>query len=254
MDKLQSLFKLQTTLIEHYMKVYGLPPIPLVIDNAEHQDVVRHLVSSTIEELSESFTVFKHIYDLYTKEPDLTTVPEAFKELNHELSDTLHFFIELLLYCNVTPESIEGYTESFAAENNLTEAILPLGVLERLFFIVREIRAADGIKDNIINMVFKNIPEIYSGGKNINMKSIVEIPLLMWNITHNLHLAQNELKNKAWKQTKVPTDVLQFQKNILVSFMAFINLLSTLSHTAVSIHLLYKEKNDINLKRIESKY
>lgn len=255
MEKLQEIFNLQTTLVNHYIKIYGLPPIPLIIDNKKHQEVVRHLISSIIEELSESFTVFKKIYTLYVSEPDLTTIPKEFKAFNHELSDTFHFFIELLLYANVTPESLAGYVDTMMEEIDVSgQLITGSCTLTNLFFITKQMRYNQNIKDNRINPLFKDIEEIYKGGKNMDQQSIVELPLLMWDITHNLNLAQNELKNKLWVQTETKTQVMEFQNHLLNSFMGFINLLSVLSHNAESIYLLYKEKNGINLKRIESKY
>jgi len=92
-DKLEVMFRLQKELA----KKYGAK-IPVDLNTKEGQEAIRFLAWCVVEELAEAVNVLKN--RRWTK----TELPVDTDHFYEELSDTLLFFIELLLVAGFTPQ------------------------------------------------------------------------------------------------------------------------------------------------------
>lgn len=252
MCKLQEMLNKQRALITEYMVVYGLPPYPLTIDLKEHQEVARHLISSIIEELSEAYTPMDlFVSQLNSNDSDKPNSTLLY-EINMELADSLHFFLELLIYCNITEDSLKEFSDKQLETLNFPELIGD-NTWHNLFFEAHEFNHAEGVESRR-NRAIVQTDYPFNGGTNLTSAVLEQAEKYLWQITHALNLAQNELKNKAWKQTEVKTDVNKFQVLVGRTFMVYICLLALLNHTPHSMYEVYLIKNKANLKRIKTKY
>lgn len=75
-----------------------------------------------------------------------------------------------------------------------------------------------------------------------------------WKITYKLGLAMNFLRNKAWKQSQVPTDELRFRQALLVAFVALIEAWENLGCSLADLYNYYMRKHAVNKFRQRSKY
>jgi len=93
----------------------------------------------------------------------------------------------------------------------------------------------------------------------LSMDDPVYLPFGLNNIMHEINyyifIARNELKNKPWKQTQLPTDKETFfdrlrQAGVMINVMLY----SNLRLTSEEIYTNYMKKNTINKFRQKSQY
>lgn len=75
-----------------------------------------------------------------------------------------------------------------------------------------------------------------------------------WAVVRELGRAMNCLKNKPWKQTHMETDVLKYQRHLIMSLVRWIAFARSLKMTAMNIYDLYFRKSEVNKFRIKSSY
>lgn len=71
---------------------------------------------------------------------------------------------------------------------------------------------------------------------------------------HDLGMTCHLLKNKAWKQSHMLTDLAEYRTRYARAFQSYINLCVTCKMDAQSIFELYFRKSEVNKFRIQSQY
>lgn len=75
-----------------------------------------------------------------------------------------------------------------------------------------------------------------------------------WDFTKQLGIAMNFLRNKAWKQSQVPTDEGRFRAAVVLAFSELMSLWGILGCTYEDIYMYYMRKHAVNKFRQRSNY
>lgn len=262
-DKLVGIFNLQRGLIDHYIRIEGLPLYPLDMDLKLHQATMRDFISRGIEELSEAHECYRDLFEVLSN--NHSARPELVVALNEELSDTLHFFTEAMIYAGLTPLDIESYANRVLSDRGMDLSELPpetYGSLDKLLLLSQFYFLEGPHKLMDLTLYGFNASTWIAADPQyepIIKGYVVSSPLLRlnaelsWEITYHFNMARNCLKNRPWKQTDEHTNIEKFQECMLLGFRAFVNLLWSLGHTNESIYSIYYHKNIINQNRIADK-
>lgn len=73
-------------------------------------------------------------------------------------------------------------------------------------------------------------------------------------IVMRLGLSANCLKNKPWKETQMPTDLIVFRQKLLKAWESVCLMWHNLGCDIDELYVLYKKKNTVNLFRQRTKY
>jgi hypothetical protein len=76
----------------------------------------------------------------------------------------------------------------------------------------------------------------------------------LWQITHQLNITRNLLKNRPWKQTQVMSKELDYQEALVISFIMYLGFLASNGFDGSSLFELFYRKQQLNLWRINSNY
>ena len=289
--KLEQIYSLQKELIENYITIESLPNYPIDVQSKKSQSLIKDFIGRVIEELSESFESIQTIHTLWEpkrgkyEEFTLEEKEKIFSELQNateEISDALHFFIELLIYCNIQPSHIESYIEDISKDTTLYEKIIQNeDTLENTMIIggqillnpyftknseLRVTQLADypqvynrfPILENI-SLPHKEFTDLEMGlmqfGKNYSSFDYnISLKVFFWDITYYLNIARNCLKNKPWKQSQMLTDLVKFRKLIIHALVLFMGTCSIMGISSGNLYRNYFKKNRINKFRQQSKY
>jgi hypothetical protein len=100
-DIIVEIFDRQKQLMAKYKEIEQLPAAPVSLHTASGQRVIKDFAWRTVEELTESFEAFE-------KHPGAEVV--ARQHALEELADSVHFFVELLVFAGISP--IQCYTRT----------------------------------------------------------------------------------------------------------------------------------------------
>lgn len=291
---LEELFSLQKGLLDDYIKIEGLPQYPININTKKSQVLIKDFIGRVIEELAEGYESVLSVKELtFTHKYwyNLGTAIESSEErkgfelaishlqnVSEEMVDALHFFLELLIYVNITPEDLKNwfinqYTHKRGLKEyieNVTKGKYDLNnTLDMLGFTFQIMEKGPTIVPyNSIDLLEKY--KITHDEKGIDLRYLtmsssittsgvsIDYPGVLWGITYVLNLARNCLKNKPWKQSGVITDENNFRSMIIEAFVAmmvlFRNMLRGKPEWYDDLYWLYFKKNQVNHFRIKSKY
>lgn len=266
---LDEIFKLQLTLVNEYIRIERMPQYPLKLDIKADQVIIKDLIARIVEELGEAYESFLILQSIFNKfipaNPGLhfnlpagllpDTFEHALYNFNEELSDALHFYMELLIFTGIYDsrdmEHIlknKGYTSPFPG----TPDIPGLLIMSRHFLL--KIKAlypkASGLK--IVAPISDEFCRC--GSFSIQKDTDAAVMHLSWLVTYYLQLARNSLKNKPWKQTGMITDHKNYYSNLYDGFIVLFGLFQYFGMTEQDVYTLYYKKNQINHFRIKSKY
>lgn len=291
---LEELFSLQKGLLDDYIKIEGLPQYPININTKKSQVLIKDFIGRVIEELAEGYESILSVKELtFTHKYwyNLGTAIESSEErkgfelaishlqnISEEMVDALHFFLELLIYVNITPEDLKNwfinqYTHKRGLKEyieNVTKGKYDLNnTLDMLGFTFQIMEKGSTVGPyNSIDLLEKY--KITHDEKGIDLRYLtmsslittsgvsIDYPGVLWGITYVLNLARNCLKNKPWKQSGVITDENNFRSMIIEAFVAmmvlFRNMLRDKLEWYDDLYWLYFKKNQVNHFRIKSKY
>ena len=259
-DCLVQIFELQKELIDHYVKIEGLPPYPLNLDLKQNQLLIKDFSARIVEELGECFESYIMMEKVMFNEngPDQDVAINHLQNLNEELSDALHFYIELLIFSGIDNSGIFDYINN--NKQNQRYSLFYDGMVTKKNTIGMGLYLMESptpyyncgtwiISDKDLK------DEFLRGGRYLGTIGYKErFKVLLWDITYNLQMARNALKNKPWKQTQMLTDKFTYRQFLCETFMSFCRLFVFLGMTEESIMEIYFKKNRINKFRIVSKY
>ena len=264
---LEDIYGLQKVLLDHYINIEGLPQFPIDVNTKANQVMLKDFTSRIIEELAEGYESFEELierlkatnFNVLMLSSD--TLKVALQNFNEELSDALHFFIELLIYANVQPDDILRYYRKFTPlhsedDNDSGDVINIIGKGPEL--IGSKFESNDYTHDKHKFSVLNNPDKLHTIGNSFTLGSDIEpnnkLSLYLWEITYKLNMSRNCLKNKPWKQSGVMTDEIKYQAYLVEAFIYFIKTLFAFGADSEVIHYIYFKKNMVNRFRIESKY
>lgn len=205
MDRLDQLFAAQLELIHKIGSVYSQNGFDAWtkapdLEDRVHQAHVKYVAWCFIEEMVEAVDA-----------PDDKSI--------EEIVDALHFLLELMIFCGMTPEELYHRTIKSVG----TQAVETIDRFDYLFFSIGVSHLADGM-----------------------------VPLER--VTVAAGRAMYELKQKPWRVTPRHTDVEGLRSSLGVLFHAFILFAITKGVTAKQVYLGYFHKNGINHNRVQEKY
>lgn len=262
---LETIFDLQKTLLEGYIKIEKLPSYPINIHVKDSQLLIKDFIARVVEELSEAFESYEKLCDIYLSDEPLSAKPildekvmPLLNNFNEELADALHFFVELLIYCNIDAHSIQAYYKKLLEGKGLSDYIFN-NTLETGFNYGRHINLQfETYRLSYIQPAIKIIADeqenYLKGGSRVSGNIKVAYSIKLWEVTHNLNLCRNMLKNKPWKQSQMVADEDQFQEQLMESFLHMMCLFDLVGLDEPSISILYFKKNKVNLFRQQSNY
>jgi hypothetical protein len=210
-DKLIEMFKKQRLLMGKYEGIElsnGLlqtPEIPVSLDDNKGQARLKDFFWRVTEEIAEAIEAY---FD------------DELDHFHEELSDALHFYIEVMILSGAHPEQFRNCPTD-------------MDLLELIF------TQEDDLSGEMIDKGFN---------KGVLIKQLA-VDVIIW-----MGLAANCLKNKPWKQTHMKTDREKYEMNLLNGFHGFIRLCKCAGFDANSLYNMYFKKNEVNKFRQESKY
>lgn len=212
-DVLGAIFTRQQQLMDKYRDIEGMPP-SFDVRTRETQVWVKDFLWRITEEICEALEYFrdgKSKYDPLVRE---------------ELSDALHFFVEMCLILGIDSKQLIQLSSNYMSKN--------AGRPEN--FSVKDL---DGLYKWIL----------------LNLKPRNPAPTTMaFEVIYDLGLIGNTMKNKPWKQTDVDTDVAKLQGLVGQAFVSLIILFHSFGIPYEEIYTVYWKKSVINKFRQDSKY
>jgi len=253
---LEEIFNLQEALLIGYIEKEKLPPYPVDLCIKEHQILVKEMASRVIEELSEAFDVYLKIFESISNNKPRMGLDAIVNSGAMEIADVTHFMIELLLYANVDAQAMFMYYEYLLKEGELIPSLYDKDNLTKtalMFARYRNIKENYTIRDYNVKMVTPvyEIKESYQNVFNrVHPKYLQDLQVMLWDFTHSLKKADNQLKNRAWRLAEKQTDVDKYQSQLMEAWLVFTQLLDFIGiKSEVVLYDIYKAKNIINLER-----
>lgn len=294
---LEELFSLQKGLLDDYIKIEGLPQYPININTKKSQVLIKDFIGRVIEELAEGYEsilsvkeltfTHKYWYNLGTaigsseERKGFELAISHLQNVSEEMVDALHFFLELLIYVNITPEDLKNwFIDQYTHKRGLKEYIEGVtkgkydlnNTLDMLGFTFSILEKGQATSNSIhfIDLLDKYQVLHTHDEKGIDLRYLtmgsvvytsglsIDYPGMLWGITYVLNLARNCLKNKPWKQSGVITDENNFRAMVIEAFVAMMVLFRYMLREKPEwyddLYWLYFKKNQVNHFRIKSKY
>ena len=263
---LEKIFQLQEDLMLGYLEVEDdFPKWPLDLRQKKNHHFIRDLMGRIIEELVEASNTYEELSEVVLSNKKLAPgqLSEILATCNEELSDALHFFIELLIFITIDEGSIKSYYKKCAEENLIPESIYDEdNILGTALGYAMFCNNKMGL--NLRGMNVKNIqPETYGfednnctkGFRNFHPEYLNNLVQINWFLIRKLYTAQNKnLKNKPWKKQESDVNVGIFQLDLMEAFLAFMQLVVYLGLDEMAVYEIYAKKNAINLERQKNNY
>lgn len=270
---LEKIYELQKELIDHYVKIEGLPPYPIDVNTKKSQVIIKDFVGRVVEELAEGYESMVLIDQLSTKNLSWSfnyNSIEFGQCLNHlqnvseEMADAMHFMVELLIFVNIQPEDILNYIAKETGDkfDNLFRNV---GNYNNVIDIAMKYGCALFIRELDINVKGVNLLEVldsddledielYQAAHIYNHYYYIQFKEALWDVTYHLNIARNFLKNKPWKQSQMMTDEVRFQAEIVRGFIKMMGAFALIDITPENLFHIYFKKNRANAFRIRSNY
>jgi hypothetical protein len=284
-DYLQGIYNLQKELIDHYVKIEGLPSYPLNVNTKPSQILLKDFTGRVIEELAEAYEAMEFVAD--SLKPILTDIYQLrqgdesvvddelmgkfqivanhLQNVGEELADALHFFVELLIYANINPGDLDRYADAHLKNDpnhpNTKPSLSKLQILGMRtiqdMYTEEPYRTLDltAVAHHLIEgITIEDLMYLKCGG-NFNHSRVQDIDSkILWQITYHLNIARNFLKNKPWKKSEVMTQEAQYQEQLVKAFILLMGYFKHLGCTPDVVFFLYFKKNRVNAFRIKSNY
>lgn len=247
------IFRLQKVLIDHYVKIEGLPPYPIDVNTKASQNIIKDFSARIIEELGEAFESYEIMTAMFhAGEPESEMVPHL-QNFNEEIADALHFWLELMIFSGFEVPHLKKWLEndwqvSFTNPDLFSEYFKLGGFFVENAIPMRSIPKRMVIKDADLK------DEFLRGGRVLGKITLQQMKVYLWEITYHLQMARNTLKNKPWKQSQMLTDLGQYENSLKKAAYALFTFLYFVGITKESAFHIYYKKNKVNEFRINSKY
>jgi hypothetical protein len=221
-DKLIQIFNRQKELIQKYHPIEeknGLlltKDIPVNIHDNKGQARLKDFAWRVTEELGEALGA-------------LSEHPDLIDHYNEEIADALHFLVEFTILSGTSEEELTAGLKEWVLNFANPECS------DHLEYIY-EFAMANMILDDIASR---------NEAKLICYTGLV---------IRELSMTCNTLKNKAWKQTSMLTDLKEFKSRLEFVWVNFIKLCLCANISPSHLFNLYFRKSEVNKFRIRSQY
>lgn len=276
--ELEKIFQLHEGLLEKYLPIEGLPHWPINVNKRDAQAILKDMSARVIEELGEGYESTTYVLQMLDKlgfnfnrweREDYRQLLNHLQNSNEEQADAIAFFMNLLLYSNITVEDVKDYVkikfsklwENLDSDIGDTDALMMvgLGILQNRFEDAKENLHTWGVFNPGLFDQFgiKNYYQVDSYTPAFHKLSWeyhdVEAKMC-WELSYHLSVARNYLKNKPWKQTGEMTDEQRYQEEIVIAFLELLGYFRFIGFDADSLLQLRYKKHLVCEFRIKSKY
>lgn len=255
-----------------YKQIEKLPDYPLNINIAKSQVILKDFIGRVIEELSEGFESTEEVYSIVNEygfnmnlisHEDYRVVLNHLQNANEEQADAIGFFITLLLYSNILPEDILEYVSIHTSQSATLDTVMSYGVKLMVESIGSIQSTGYTIFDSSLYDEHKTdkspdfkVVESYTPGFH-HMSEVTHTTyeqIYLWQVTHQLNITRNLLKNRPWKQTQVLSKEDEYQESLVKSFIMYLGFLALNDFTSKSLVELFIRKQQLNKWRISTGY
>lgn len=273
---LENMFAMQGKLLEHYTKLEKLPNYPISIHSKENQALLKEFSDRVIEELAEAYeyALMLHqefdpqkVYNFEAQPREyINSIANSVFNFNEELADAIHFMLELLTYTNIGPTELMLFTEDICRKCSLQlTSVNQHDILENCmglgFCLINksDTNIEQGTMNyfnllDLLNLVHENAHQHSPALQRYSVKHIEDLSKPLWDITYSMKMANNCLKNRAWKVDQQLSDEKKYQLLLMESFVKMAGLFKLLGLTSYNVYYIYFLKNRVNQFRIESGY
>lgn len=261
---LEDIFQMQKNLMEHYIRIEGLPSYPLNLNEKPHQKILKEFKERIIEELSEAY---EQLLMIWVYENDNTNYEKqlALLMFNEEIADSLHFFVETLIFSGIDVGDINNFLKGLVNDTPGTEHLHNAeSVWLTLFSIAKTQNMAQGLSFNQLDhrMNFKVVDQLIvdtekpemSGGRVIGQQMMVTHSEFLWELVFMLNKSTAFLKNKSWAQSEREANSLAYKQTLLETFLHFFRYMDFMGQNSIGLYHAYYRKNQILKNRIKNGY
>lgn len=277
---LEKMFDLQKELMEGYIRIEGLPRYPLNINSKKSQVVLKDFASRVTEELAEGYEsthlaceiMEKHGWNLnLLSEKEHSMLLNHLQNSNEEQADATAFYLELLIYADITVEDLREYAlekigdeRDYQLENSpLLDLLMITGIKLLNSFNPVILDECPGVQNLTPLLRFDNFESIEKyqqvkryipGFYNLSQKLHHQEMAYLWQVQYHLGVGRNYLKNKPWKQTGELSDERPYMESLMEGFIKMMGYHSMMGITPDGLYYLFFKKNQVNVFRQKSNY
>lgn len=264
---LSKMYELGSTQLKGYLPIEGLPAPPLDINPPKSQVILKDFIGRVIEELTEGYESTSEVVNMMKEVGWNVSILSNYKDLlnhlqnaNEEQADAIGFFITLLLYSNILPEDIFEYVSlNLEEEVNSLDKLMSYGV--KILYEIDPTRVgitgygifSENLAD-YFEVDYQKVNSYTPGFHSISEQTHETEAFHLWQITYQINIARNLLKNRPWKQTQMMSKELDYQEAIVKSFLMYLGFLAINGFTSTSLFELFYRKQQLNLWRQNSGY
>lgn len=264
---LEGLFTYQLHLIEWYSELGMLDKPPLDFGQRKHKSFIRDLTADITEELVEANEAYLALINFYNQngamlQPETLHFSLELREeldqllasYNEEVADVLHFFVELMIYSNLTSEDLTQIalrSEEIPINVEGLNMYLNKGrdkFLENRDLIGLRFQAWDALPRN------KYPDRTDIGGRYVSAELLLALESHSYSIIRALNRVRFTLKSKYWKKSDIPLSISNYQTAVLSAWEALFDYLAFMGFEAKQLYSQYELKNIINQNRIIDGY
>lgn len=264
---LSKMYELGLTQLNGYLKIEGLPSPPLDINPPKSQVILKDFIGRIIEELTEGYESTSEVVKMMREVGWNVSILPNYKDLlnhlqnaNEEQADAMGFFITLLLYSNIMPEDIYEYVSlNLEEEIDSLDKLMSYGV-KILYDTNSEYIRSTGYSlfneslANYFDIDYEKVVSYTPGFHSISEQTHDSEAFNLWQITYQINVARNLLKNRPWKQTQVMSKELDYQEAVVKSFLMYLGFLAINGFNQSSLFELFYRKQQLNIWRQGSGY
>lgn len=253
------LIELQKALVQHYIKIEGLPEYPVDLDTRQGQKTLKSFAHRCIEELAEGFSELEIALELVETNKK-NEAQEYIRLYNVEIADAIHFLFELCIYSNMEEEEVKqmlyGQLEGLGLEGIIKEDDL----IQTLLRLGNYLNQQQDLKLNTSGQwfIFSEL-EVMSdvkilGARLLSHKSMDIHCRLLWGITYCLNKAMNCLNNRDHHQTEKKVNEVNYKYLLVQALIIIFQYLEFAGINEQSLFASYYDKNQKNWERIKNNY
>lgn len=247
--------QLQKELLEHYIRIEGMPMYPVDPTSKEGRALLRDFAYRITDELVEASNHIAAIYESLASNQQMQARQEL-RHFNEELGDWWHFLLEFIVFADINESQLEGLVYQAAQEEiggfEYEESECHL---DNMFAIADLVCLRAGLREdrrNKFNIGKANLEDW--GAATLGPRTIELFYMGSWNATENLFKAIHDLKHKPWAQTDTKANLAGFLSHTGRFFLSVMQLMVIIGKTPMSIKESYFLTNKKNQNRIKSGY
>lgn len=256
---LPAMLEKQKRLLDHYIKIEGLPQYPIDLSTKKGQRVVKDFVGRFTEELAEAYDTLDRLNQLANDNGESRELKHLLAEYNVEIGDTWHFLLDVILYAGFEDRLLVMVQRWINTQENFKGMWdeTPFGTLFKVGGIfnfqakVGKYHSGFDRKEVISDVESVHFP-LLAGGRKVSNSEMQNHALLLWDVVLYFHKFTNQLKNREWHQSEKELDLIAVDNAFVEALLSFAIYMEFALFTQQSISHCYSHKNEINQERIKS--